>query len=132
MRRYVNCWRAVAMSVPLVAGLAACSHGTEALQGDTRTGIAAKLVPGSTTEAEIRAFYGAPARQSSVNGKSTWQYGLNANQPHAENFIPIVNFFASGGSSSSKSLFVTFGPDEKLVDYAFTETRRNATSGIGQ
>ncbi len=122
--------RPVVRSLLLLVTLAGCSGGTAALQAETRDTVAAKLQPAITTEQDVRQAYGEPASQSSENGRTTWSYGLRTSQPHATNFIPIVNFFDSGGEGTDRLLIVTFGPDSRLVEYLFRASHTNSTSGI--
>jgi len=72
---------------------------------------------GKSTCEDVKAALGHPTQRSSaVGGKSgkdiiIWKYTYSAFQAHPENFIPIVNAFASGADVESSVVVFVFYKD---------------------
>lgn len=73
---------------------------------------AAKIKPGLTTKAEVRALAGEQSKTTfSDNGEETWDYVLSKSQIRGASFIPIVGLFAGGADVQTYTLTVRFRPD---------------------
>lgn len=88
--------------------------------------------PGISTCADVRAVLGAPTQTQTTQSTYThqevvvWIYSFAGAQAHPENFIPVVNLFASGADAETSTVaFVFYRANCVLAKTGY------ATSGMG-
>lgn len=112
--------------------LAACaSAGNAALKKETSESIAAKIVKGSTTQAQIRALLGSPSSSDFTDsGNQIWRYSHTSSKAMGRNFIPYANLFSSGANVESKELVIFFDKDGVVQNYSMEESKSQVKQGI--
>src|SRR5215470_14025908 len=90
----------------------------------TGASVAAQLVKGRTTQADVRKLYGDPLKTSfSANGFETWEYEFTKLQSRPTNFIPYVNLVHSGADGDKKSLVIFFDRGKVLQDFTMSTSK---------
>ena len=122
----------VAISFLSLCALAGCtSSGNESIADATSATVAAQLIKGKTTQADVRRLYGDPIQTSfSANGFETWEYEFTRLQSKPTNFIPYVNIVYSGSEGDKKTLVVFFDKQKVLQDYTMSTSRIDTSHGI--
>jgi outer membrane protein assembly factor BamE (lipoprotein component of BamABCDE complex) len=112
--------------------LAGCmSAGNGSIADATSASVAAQLVKGKTTQADVRRIYGDPIRTSfSANGSESWEYEFTRLQSKPTNFIPYVNLVHSGAEGDKKSLVIMFDKQKVLQDFTMSTSKINVSQGI--
>jgi hypothetical protein len=122
----------VAISFLSLCVLAGCtSSGNESIADATGATVAAQLIKGKTTQADVRRLYGDPIQTSfSANGFETWEYEFTRLQSKPTNFIPYVNIVYSGSEGDKKTLVIFFDKQKVLQDYTMSTSRIDTSHGI--
>lgn len=101
---------AVALLLCLVCG-ACATYGNKAIEDQSKV---AQVQVGSTQE-EVRAAIGDPAKIDFTGDQEVWTYTLTRAQVRAASFIPIVGIFAGGMDATGKNLTVLFDKSGKVA-----------------
>jgi hypothetical protein len=122
----------LAICVALTCVLAACaSSGNDSIADLTGESVAAKLLKGRTTQAEVRRLYGDPLKTSfKSNGFESWEYEFTRMQSRPTNFIPYVNLVHSGADGEKKSLVIFFDKQKVIQDYTMSQSKVEVSQGL--
>jgi hypothetical protein len=112
--------------------LAGCaSSGNASIAEATGASVAAQLVKGRTTQADVRKLYGDPIKTSfSANGFETWEYEFTKLQSRPTNFIPYVNLVHSGADGDKKSLVIFFDRGKVVQDFTMSTSKVEVSQGL--
>ena len=116
----------------LSLALAGCaSSGNASIAEATGASVAAQLVKGRTTQADVRKLYGDPIKTSfSANGFETWEYEFTKLQSRPTNFIPYVNLVHSGADGDKKSLVIFFDRGKVVQDFTMSTSKVEVNQGL--
>jgi outer membrane protein assembly factor BamE (lipoprotein component of BamABCDE complex) len=116
----------------LSLALAGCaSSGNASIADATGASVAAQLVKGRTTQADVRKLYGDPLKTSfSANGFETWEYEFTKLQSRPTNFIPYVNLVHSGADGDKKSLVIFFDRGKVVQDFTMSTSKVEVNQGL--
>ncbi len=116
----------------LCLALAGCaSSGNASIAEATGASVAAQLVKGRTTQADVRKLYGDPMKTSfSANGFETWEYEFTKLQSRPTNFIPYVNLVHSGADGDKKSLVIFFDRGKVVQDFTMSTSKVEVNQGL--
>ena len=113
----------------MAAGCA--SGGNERIADETNESVAAHMVKGKTTQAEVRRVYGDPIKTSfSDSGNESWEYEFTRLEPKATNFIPYVNLIHSGAEGEKKSLVIFFDKHKVVQQYTMSASKVDVSQGL--
>lgn len=116
----------------LALALAGCaSSGNSSIADATGASVAAQLIKGRTTQADVRKLYGDPLKTSfSSNGFESWEYEFTKLQSRPTNFIPYVNLVHSGADGDKKSLVVFFDKGKVVQDFTMSTSKVEMSQGL--
>jgi outer membrane protein assembly factor BamE (lipoprotein component of BamABCDE complex) len=116
----------------LSLALAGCaSSGNSSIADATGTSVAAQLIKGRTTQADVRKLYGDPLKTSfSSNGFESWEYEFTKLQSRPTNFIPYVNLVHSGADGDKKSLVIFFDKGKVVQDFTMSTSKVEMSQGL--
>lgn len=118
------------LSVSLMAAGCA-SVGNERIADATQESVAAQLVKGKTTQAEVRKFYGDPIKTSFTDsGNESWEYEFARMEPKPTNFIPYVNLIHSGAEGDKKSIVILFNKSKVVQQYTVSNSKVEVSQGL--
>jgi hypothetical protein len=84
-------------------------------QKETEASIHQKIVPGQTTDADIRAMFGEPDRFSvSPDGREMMIYNRCVVILEFPSYIPIVNIFYSPIAGTKDAIVIVIASDKKV------------------
>jgi hypothetical protein len=120
------------ISLVLLYALAGCaSSGNVSIADATGQSVAAQLIKGRTTQADVRKLYGDPLKTSfSANGFESWEYEFTKLQSRPTNFIPYVNLVHSGADGDKKSLVIFFDKSKIVQDYTMSTSKVEVSHGL--
>ena len=121
----------LAAAAALASMAMACANaGNQALKEETGATVAQKLEVGMT-QPEVRGIYGEPNTTSFTDGGNIiWKYEFVEAQAKAENFIPVVNLFASGARGHKKELTILFDENDLLKKHSMTVSPVETNTGL--
>lgn len=114
-------------------GLVGCAahSGNQVLADLKHEDLKVKLVENKTTADEIRQLLGDPKETKlNLDGSEEWVYELVRADAKAANFIPIVNLFASGADTDTKTLRLLLNKDRVLVKYLYSSSKGEFKQGL--
>jgi outer membrane protein assembly factor BamE (lipoprotein component of BamABCDE complex) len=116
----------------LSLALAGCaSSGNSSIAEATGASVAAQLIKGRTTQADVRKLYGDPLKTSfSSNGFESWEYEFTKLQSRPTNFIPYVNLVHSGADGDKKSLVIFFDKSKVMQDFTMSTSKVEMSQGL--
>lgn len=84
-----------------------------------------------STGPEVRKLIGAPETvMKDATGGETWSYSYVYASAKGENFIPVVNLFASGANVQSSSLTVYLNPQGVVTNFVSSNSASDINTGI--
>jgi len=121
-----------ALATLAVAMLAGCaSSGNTSIADATSSSVAAHIIKGRTTQADVRRVYGDPLKTSfASNGKESCEYEFARLQSKPTNFIPYVSLVHSGAEGEKKSLVVFFDGNKVVQDYTLSTSKVDISQGL--
>jgi outer membrane protein assembly factor BamE (lipoprotein component of BamABCDE complex) len=122
---------AASLGVALISGCA--SAGNERIKNETQSSVASRMTEGSTTKEQVETNLGSPSAVSFTDsGNEIWTYKYAHATSHAQNFIPVVNWFSRGADVNTKELVVLFDKDSVVTKYTMRESQSVVRSGIAE
>lgn len=117
-----------------LTGLAGCTTtGNQRLESENQQSVAASLVEGKTTKADVTKLYGSANQvKFTESGLEIWTYDYAHATPKAINFVPVVGLFARGADVAKKTLTILFDDRDVVKKFTFAETSDVVKTGIGQ
>ncbi|MDO9382150.1 MAG: hypothetical protein Q7T86_04735 [Hyphomicrobiaceae bacterium] len=107
------------------------SSGNTSIADATGSTVAAQIVKGKTSQADVRRMYGDPLKTSfTSNGKESWEYEFARMQSKPTNFIPYVNLVHSGAEGEKKSLVFFFDTNKIVQDYTMSTSKVDESRGL--
>jgi hypothetical protein len=125
--------RSIGMLTAITAmALGGCaSSGNTSIADATGSTVAAQIVKGKTSQADVRRMYGDPLKTSfTSNGKESWEYEFARMQSKPTNFIPYVNLVHSGAEGEKKSLVFFFDTNKIVQDYTMSTSKVDESRGL--
>lgn len=105
------------LSIPLcivTLGLSGCAMGNTSIAQEDAATIASKIIPGKTTQGEVRQMYGAPMGvQMNGDGSETWTYSMVDTK--FRTYVPFVGLVAGNNGTQSKDLTIKFNRDKVVI-----------------
>jgi outer membrane protein assembly factor BamE (lipoprotein component of BamABCDE complex) len=120
------------VSAFVVVAMAGCaSQGVQQLKEENATTVSSKIIKGTSTKEEVRQAFGDPTETSFTdNGNELWRYKYSHSTSKAQNFIPVINLFASGADVDKKELVVFFDDKGIVKNYSMQSSKEQVKSGI--
>ncbi len=107
------------------------SSGNTSIADATGSTVAAQVVKGKSTQADVRRMYGDPLKTSfTSNGKESWEYEFARMQSKPTNFIPYVNIVHSGATGEKKTLVFFFDTNKVVKDYTMSTSQVDESRGL--
>tara|TARA_B110000902_G_C13906248_1_gene436411 strand:+ start:92 stop:439 length:348 start_codon:yes stop_codon:yes gene_type:complete len=107
------------------------STGNQTLKDETELSVAAKVITGQTSAAEIKAMFGSPYETTYTDsGMLIWKFRLDDLKADAVNYIPIVNFFGSSMSGTRKELVILFDENDVVKRSNMSESDVKTKTGM--
>lgn len=120
-----------ALAVAALSAAGCASSGNSSIADATGSTVAAQVVKGKSTQADVRRMYGDPIKSSfSSNGKETWEYEFARMQSKPTNFIPYVNLVHSGATGEKKTLVFFFDNNKVVQDYTMSSSQVDESRGL--
>ena len=123
--------------VCLVAGLSfallggCASVGNDSIADATPETVSGQLIKGKTTQDNVRAVYGDPAKTSFTDsGNEIWEYDFSRMHAKPTNFIPYVNLISSGAEGDKKSLVIFFDKTKVVRQYTVSSSKVDVNQGL--
>lgn len=113
--------------------LFACSttQGNHVIRKETAATIAAKIIDGRTTQADIWRMFGAPMSTSFTDGgNEIYKYELIDSKPKISNHIPIISIFKAGEDHVKKTLTILFDDKHIVKKHSFDSSEYDTNTGI--
>lgn len=115
----------------LLAGCA--SEGNLSIADQTQQTVSTKLVPGKSTQADVREAFGDPTKTTFTDsGNEVWEYDYSKSHAKAQNFIPLVSAFTSGSTGKKKTLVVFFDKNGLLKNFRMSSSDIDTHVGLFQ
>ncbi|GJH25795.1 outer membrane protein assembly factor BamE [Caballeronia novacaledonica] len=120
------------VSAFVVAALAGCaSQGVQQLKEENANTVSSKIIKGKSTTGDVRQAFGDPTETSFTdNGNELWRYKYSHSTAKAQNFIPVVNLFASGADVDKKELVVFFDDKGIVKNYSMQSSKEEVKNGL--
>ena len=107
------------------------STGNQSLKDENEFSVNSKVVPGTTTAAEIKAMFGSPFETTYTDsGMLIWKFRLDDLKSDAINYIPVVNWFGSSVSGTRKELVILFDENDVVKRSNMSESEVKTKTGI--
>jgi outer membrane lipoprotein-sorting protein len=118
-----------ALSCVVLSGCA--SVGNESIADATSESVSAQLIRGRTTQADVRGFYGDPAKTTFTDsGNEIWEYNFSRLHSKPTNFVPYVNMIHSGAEGDKKSLVIFFDKTKIVRQYTISSSKVDISQGL--
>lgn len=119
------------LPVLVLAGCA--SGGNLSIADQTQQTVATKLVPGRSTQADVRQAFGDPAKSTFTDsGNEVWEYDYDKTHAKVQNFIPVVSAFTHGTTGTKKTLVVFFDKNGILKNFRMSSSAIDTHAGVFQ
>lgn len=117
------------LSSALLCGCA--SVGNESIADATPESVSGQLIKGRSTQAQVRAIYGDPAKTTFTDsGNEIWEYDFSRMHSKPTNFIPYVSLIHSGAEGDKKSLVVFFDRSKVVQQYTISSSKVDVSQGL--
>jgi hypothetical protein len=115
----------ITLTLTTILALTGCaSSGNPQLANQTSATIAAHIVRGQTTMAQVKSIYGDPLTTSFTSGgQQVWTYAITKTHATGADFIPIYNDFESSAVGKKKPLVIFLNKAGAVRDYSFSSSR---------
>ncbi|MBB5413487.1 outer membrane protein assembly factor BamE (lipoprotein component of BamABCDE complex) [Paraburkholderia sp. HC6.4b] len=122
----------VVVAAVAIAVLAGCaSQGVQQLKEENASTVGEKIIKGKSTRDDVRKAFGDPTETSFTDsGNELWRYKYSHSTSKAQNFIPVINLFASGADVDKKELVVFFDDNGIVKNYSMQSSKEEVKSGI--
>jgi outer membrane protein assembly factor BamE (lipoprotein component of BamABCDE complex) len=109
------------------------SSGNPQLANQASATVAAHIIRGQTTMAQVRSIYGNPLSTTfTSSGQQVWTYAFTKTHATGADFIPIYNDFEQSAVGRKKSLVIIFNKAGVVRDYSFNSSRVKQHEGVTQ
>ncbi len=122
----------IALALTATLALTGCaSSGNPQLENQTSATVAAHIIRGQTTMAQVKNTYGDPLSTSFTSGgQQVWTYAFTKTHATGADFIPIYNDFESSAVGKKKTLVIFFNKAGVVQDYSFSSSRVKQHEGV--
>jgi outer membrane protein assembly factor BamE (lipoprotein component of BamABCDE complex) len=124
--------KTIAAAFLVTAVMSGCaSQGVQQLKEESASTVSEKITKGKSTRDDVRKAFGDPTETSFTDsGNELWRYKYSHETSKAQNFIPVVNLFASGADVDKKELVVFFDDKGVVKNYSMQSSKEEVKSGI--
>jgi outer membrane protein assembly factor BamE (lipoprotein component of BamABCDE complex) len=122
----------LAMVFVVATSLSGCaSAGNESISNQSNQKLSQKIIPGQTTESQIKQMFGDPEK-TTFNGKGElmWTYIYKHGHRTVGSYIPVVDWFVDQYKGHDKTLVVLFHKDKIVKNYSFSSSAIAAHVGL--
>ena len=124
----------IILALLTILALTGCaSSGNPQLANQTSATVAAHIIRGQTTMAQVRSIYGNPLSTTfTSSGQQVWTYSFTKTHATGADFIPIYNDFEQSAVGRKKSLVIFFNKAGVVQDYSFNSSQVKQHTGVTQ
>lgn len=121
-----------ATAVLVAAVMSGCaSVGVQQLKDESASTVSEKIIKGKSTKDDVRKAFGDPTETSFTDGgNELWRYKYTHSTSKPQNFIPVINLFASGADVDKKELVVFFDDNGIVKNYSMQSSKEEVKNGI--
>lgn len=113
----------------LVVGCA--SSGNEKIRDHDQASLTQVIVPGKTTKAQIREYFGTPTSVTYTDGgNEIYKYAHARATVKPVTLIPIIGLFAGGNDVTTKTLTVLFDKNDVVTKFNMNDLQSETKTGV--
>ena len=105
------------LSIPLciaTLGLSGCAMGNTSIAQEDGASLSAKIIPGKTTQSEVRQMFGVPmGTQINSDRTETWTYSMMDTK--FRTYVPFAELVAGNNGTQSKELVIKFNENKIVI-----------------
>lgn len=113
------------LSLAAATLIVGCAMGNTSIAKEDSTSISSKIIPGKTTQSEVRQLYGEPMyKQTASDGTETWTYSMM--DTSFKTYVPFVPLVTGSDGTEGKDLSVKFNRAKIVASVEFTKINNGA------